>query len=263
MRLRLPERTLTDVTDYRSKLGEVMGRITRLAHEVEPNGGATEEARRLHAAVLDAFTALSAAGPFTPPDVRATATRVANGFQDSVGEVVRWAVFQPGRSAPQRAGRPTWRCGLSLRSGRARSASGSRSAWRSTRTRYSGSRMAERLRDTWARQRACRDGRGRQAPCSVERDLQAASTAVWRSPPTPSTANTSFRRRSATGGSRRPPRRLAQRLKGRGTCSRPRGISRAWRALAYTTRMHVGSYAAVTSMPCSTKCTARTPRPRK
>src|SRR6202034_2287983 len=52
--------------------------------------GATDEARRLHAAVLDAFTALSAAGPFTPPDLRATATDVANGFQDAVREVVSW-----------------------------------------------------------------------------------------------------------------------------------------------------------------------------
>jgi hypothetical protein len=90
MRLRLLERTLTDVADYRSKFGEVMGRITRLVHEVEPNGAATDEARRLHAAVLDAFTALSAAGPFTPPDLRATATRVANGFKDCLRDVVSW-----------------------------------------------------------------------------------------------------------------------------------------------------------------------------
>jgi hypothetical protein len=90
-RLRILERMLTDVADFRSKLGDAIAAVTLLTHEVEPNGGNDERARELLWEALKAFGALSGAGPVMPPDLRAKASELANRFQDALRDVVNWS----------------------------------------------------------------------------------------------------------------------------------------------------------------------------
>lgn len=91
IRLKMLDRMLADVADYRSKLGAGIGAISMLAHEVEPNGGRTERARELLRSAELAFAALSGAGPFVPADLHSSATEIANEFNDCLREVVEWS----------------------------------------------------------------------------------------------------------------------------------------------------------------------------
>ena len=90
-RLKMLERMLTDVADYRSKLGAAIGATSLLIHEVHPRGGRSEGARELLSAALHSFAALSGAGPFMPGELQAPSTEITNDFYGCLQDVVDWS----------------------------------------------------------------------------------------------------------------------------------------------------------------------------
>ncbi len=90
-RLKMLERMLADVADFRTKLGASFGATYMFVQEVEPNGGGTERARELLKIAQQAFSALSGAGPFMPPALRLGASEISNQFQSCLRDVVEWS----------------------------------------------------------------------------------------------------------------------------------------------------------------------------
>lgn len=90
-RLKMLERMLTDVADYRSKLGAAIGATSLLMHEVHPRGGRSDRARELLFAAQQSFAALSGAGPFMPTDLQGPTTEITNDFFSCLKDVVEWA----------------------------------------------------------------------------------------------------------------------------------------------------------------------------
>ena len=90
-RLKLMDHMLTDVADFRAKLGKAAGSIILLAHEVEPRGGGSERARELLREAQQAHVALAGAGPYMPPELRARASSLAQEFHEALSDVVSWA----------------------------------------------------------------------------------------------------------------------------------------------------------------------------
>jgi hypothetical protein len=101
-RLKLLDRQMGDVADFRSKLGGAIGAIGLLAHEVVPHGGMTERARALMHDAQKAFAALAGAGPFMPPQLHADAAAVADHFHDALRDVVDWSALPQERDRHER-----------------------------------------------------------------------------------------------------------------------------------------------------------------
>lgn len=93
-RLKMLERMLADVADFRTKLGGSIGAIYMLVNEVEPHGGGTEHARELLKSALQAFAALSGAGPFMPNELRLPAGAIVDELNSCLREVVEWSGLQ-------------------------------------------------------------------------------------------------------------------------------------------------------------------------
>lgn len=90
-RLKMLERMLADVADFRTKLGASFGATYMFVQEVEPYGGGTERARELLKIAQQAFSALSGAGPFMPPALRSGASEISTQFQSCLRDVVEWS----------------------------------------------------------------------------------------------------------------------------------------------------------------------------
>jgi hypothetical protein len=89
-RLKMLDRMLIDVSDFRSKLNAAIGATSLLMHEVAPRGG-SERAQALHLAALERFAALSSAGPFMPPELFGPTTDLANKFLECLKDVAEWS----------------------------------------------------------------------------------------------------------------------------------------------------------------------------
>jgi hypothetical protein len=91
-RLRILERMLTDVGQYRTKSNAAMAALERFVTEAVPSGQ-TERAKGLFAECQEAFRAVPQAGPFVPPDVLDPATILFGELQEAMRDAAAWSVL--------------------------------------------------------------------------------------------------------------------------------------------------------------------------
>lgn len=108
-RLKMLDRMLMDVADFRSKLGAAIGATFILTHEVEPRGGRSEHAAVLLREAQKCFAALSGAGPFMPAELQDAVAEIANDFLGCLRDVVNWSDLQSREERHARCVQTNWR----------------------------------------------------------------------------------------------------------------------------------------------------------
>ncbi len=93
-RLKMLDRMMTDVADFRAKQGMAIAATIQLMNEVAPRGGRSERAAELFVAAQERFAALSSAGPFMPAELFGPTTDLANEFNACLREVAEWSSLQ-------------------------------------------------------------------------------------------------------------------------------------------------------------------------
>ena len=91
-RLRLLERMLTDVGQYRTKSNAAAAALERFVTEAVPSGH-SDRAKVLFAECQEAFRAVPQAGPFVPPDVLEPATLLFGELQKALRDAAEWSAL--------------------------------------------------------------------------------------------------------------------------------------------------------------------------